>query len=79
MIGEKDVQVLPKQNLPAIRKALQEGGNKHFEVLEMPGLNHLFQTAKTGLPAEYGIIEETFSPKALEIMGDWIAKVTQTK
>jgi hypothetical protein len=41
------------QNLPAIRKALEEGGNKHFEIDELPGLNHLFQTAKTGSPVEY--------------------------
>ena len=72
MIGEKDVQVLPKQNLPAIRKALQEGGNKHFEVVEMPGLNHLFQTAKTGGVSEYAKIEETISPSALVKIAGWI-------
>ncbi len=70
--GEKDTQVPPKQNLPAIRKALEEGGNKHFEVDELPGLNHLFQTAKTGSPAEYAQIEETISPVALEKMAGWI-------
>jgi fermentation-respiration switch protein FrsA (DUF1100 family) len=70
--GEKDMQVPPKQNLPAIRKALEQGGNKHFEVEEIPGLNHLFQTAKTGSPAEYASIEETISPVALEKMSTWI-------
>lgn len=64
--GEKDMQVPPKQNLPAIRKALEAGGNKNFEVEELPGLNHLFQTAKTGAPSEYAEIEETMSPVALE-------------
>ena len=39
--GELDKQVLPQQNLPPIRKALQEGGNEHFEIDELPGLNHL--------------------------------------
>lgn len=72
MIGQKDVQVLPNRNLPAIRKALQEGGNKRFEVVEMPGLNHLFQTAKTGAVSEYGNIEETISPVALEKIAGWI-------
>lgn len=72
--GEKDLQVPPQQNLAAIRKALQEGGNKNFEALELSGLNHLFQTAKTGLPSEYGQIEETISPKALQTIGDWIVK-----
>src|SRR5271166_5262874 len=72
--GEKDLQVSPKQNLPAIRKALEEGGNQHAEVDELPGLNHLFQTAKTGSPAEYGEIEETMSPIAMEKMATWILK-----
>jgi hypothetical protein len=72
--GEKDLQVPPGQNLPAIRKALEAGGNKDFEVNELPGLNHLFQTAKTGSPSEYGSIEETISPVALEKMASWILK-----
>jgi fermentation-respiration switch protein FrsA (DUF1100 family) len=70
--GEKDKQVLPSQNLPPIRKALQESGNKHFEVDELPGLNHLFQTAESGALAEYAEIEETISPVALEKMSSWI-------
>jgi pimeloyl-ACP methyl ester carboxylesterase len=70
--GSKDTQVPPQQNLPAIRKALEEGGNKHFEAIELPGLNHLFQTAKTGAVSEYQQIEETISPVALQKMGDWI-------
>lgn len=66
MNGEKDLQVSSKQNLPAIRKALEEGGNVHFEVGELPGLSHLFQTAKTGSPSEYSEIEETVSTVALQ-------------
>jgi hypothetical protein len=72
--GEKDLQVPPKQNLPVIRAALQAGGNKHFEIDELAGLNHLFQKAKTGSPMEYAQIEETMSPVALEKMADWIGK-----
>lgn len=72
--GSLDKQVLPDQNLPPIRKALQEAGNKHFEIDELPGLNHLFQTAKTGSPSEYAQIEETMSPVALEKISTWIQK-----
>jgi len=72
--GSLDMQVLPSQNLPAIRKALAESGNPHVEVDELPGLNHLFQTAKTGSPAEYSQIEETMSPVALDKMASWILK-----
>ena len=35
-------------------------------------MNHLFQTAGTGAPAEYGMIEETMAPEALETISDWI-------
>ena len=72
LIGEKDLQVPAEENLPAIRKALKAGGNPHFVVKEMPGLNHLFQTAETGAPSEYGKIEETFAPKALQEIAEWI-------
>jgi uncharacterized protein len=73
--GSKDLQVSPKQNLPAIRAALEEGGNKNFEVVELPGLNHLFQTAVTGAPSEYAKIEETMSPVAMEKISGWIGKL----
>lgn len=72
--GEKDLQVPPAQNLPAIRKALGEAGNKHAEVVEFIGLNHLFQTATTGSPAEYGEIEETISPLVLDKIATWVLK-----
>lgn len=70
--GEKDLQVPPKENLEAIKKALTEGGNKNFKTIEIPGLNHLFQHCKTGLVAEYAQIEETISPEVLEIINNWI-------
>ncbi len=77
--GEKDLQVPPEENLYAINEALKEGGNKDYTVKELPGLNHLFQTAKTGSPSEYAKIEETISPTALEIVGNWISEHTQEK
>ena len=70
--GEKDLQVPPKENLSAIEKALKEGGNKNYKIVEMPGLNHLFQKSETGSPTEYGKIEETFSPDAMKVIADWI-------
>jgi uncharacterized protein len=72
--GEKDLQVPPKQNLPPIRKALAASGNKNYEVDELPGLNHLFQTAATGSVSEYAEIEETMSPVAMEKMASWVLK-----
>ncbi|MDB5499075.1 MAG: alpha/beta hydrolase [Phenylobacterium sp.] len=73
--GDKDVQVVSKQNLPAIREALKD--NPDAEVLELPGLNHLFQTATTGAPSEYARIEETMSPAALDLVTGWVVKHTR--
>ena len=70
--GEKDLQVPAKENLGAIEKALTEGGNKNFKIMEIPGVNHLFQTCETGAIDEYAQIEETISPAVLEILLDWI-------
>jgi len=75
--GEKDLQVPPKENLSAIESALTKGGNKNFEVKMLPGLNHLFQTSTSGKISEYGKIEETISPLALQAMLDWIKKITK--
>ena len=70
--GSKDHQVLPDQNLPAIRAATR--GNPDVTVIELSGLNHLFQTAKTGAVGEYADIEETIAPIALDTMSAWIRK-----
>ena len=43
-------------------------------IRELPGLNHLFQTAEIGAPDEYGKIDETISPTALTLVSDWIAR-----
>ena len=70
--GEKDLQVAADENLRDIEKVLRSSGNSSIKIVKLPGLNHLFQHCKTGLPAEYNTIEETFSPEALKIIADWI-------
>lgn len=72
--GSLDLQVLADVNLPPMREAL--GTRSGVTVEELPGLNHLFQPAQTGLPAEYSTIETTFDPSALEIVSTWILEVT---
>lgn len=68
--GSLDLQVPTAQNLPALRTALKN--DRDVTVLELPRLNHLFQHAKTGSPAEYASIEETFAPEALQFVGEWV-------
>jgi hypothetical protein len=76
LIGGLDMQVAPDENLAAIAAALKKGGNDRFTTLRLPGLNHLFQTAVTGAPSEYGRIEETIAPVALETITQWIRRQT---
>jgi alpha/beta superfamily hydrolase len=70
--GNKDLQVDADVNLNAIKKELTNGGNTKTTTKVLPNLNHLFQECQTGLPAEYGTIEQTFSPIALEEISKWI-------
>jgi len=70
--GGKDLQVPPKEDLDGIESALKEAGNRDYKIVLLPGLNHLFQTTATGAVSEYGQIEETIAPAALQTMGDWI-------
>jgi len=72
--GSLDVQVPAKENLAAAREALKN--NSRATVMELPGMNHLLQDAKTGAPSEYNDIEETMSPTALKIITDWLGMQT---
>ncbi|MDE0422170.1 MAG: alpha/beta fold hydrolase [Gammaproteobacteria bacterium] len=75
--GDLDLQVDAEQNLGAIEAALRAGGNPQSTIHRLPGLNHLFQHAKTGLVDEYGQIEETIAPQVLDLIRDWILNVGQ--
>lgn len=68
--GERDCQVISSQNLTAISKLLPK--SKKNMTRQYPELNHLFQHCKTGLPTEYGQIEETISQEVLQDIAQWI-------
>jgi pimeloyl-ACP methyl ester carboxylesterase len=72
LFGEKDLQVPPNPNAEAVTEALKRGGNTKGTVKVLPGLNHLFQEAHTGSPSEYGVIEQTMSPIALNALSSWM-------
>lgn len=72
--GSKDIQVLPASNLAGIEASLKKSRSKNYEVKEIPQLNHLFQTCRQCTLAEYGELEESFSPAALEVIGSWLQK-----
>ncbi|MDP9047596.1 MAG: alpha/beta hydrolase [Bacteroidota bacterium] len=70
--GTLDMQVNSEDNLAAIKASLEKGGNKYFQTVSMPGLNHMFQKATTGSVPEYAQILETVDPAALEKVSAWI-------
>lgn len=72
--GEKDLQVPAGPNLEAIHRGLTH--NPNLSIRSYPALNHLFQSAVTGLPTEYAHIEETFNREALRDIVEWIKKIT---
>ena len=72
LFGGKDTQVDADQNQTAMEAAFAASANRDIAVRRFPSLNHLFQTAGTGSPAEYGTIEETMAPEALETISGWI-------
>jgi pimeloyl-ACP methyl ester carboxylesterase len=72
LAGEKDQQVAPDTNQAAIAEALNATDDSTVTVRTLDGLNHLFQTAESGAPSEYGRIEETFAPTAIDVIADWI-------
>ena len=72
MNGRKDFQVSAELNLGGIREALDDAGHTRYTIVELAGLNHLFQHAESGMLPEYATIEETFAPEALAIIEAWI-------
>jgi pimeloyl-ACP methyl ester carboxylesterase len=66
--GGKDLQVPADQNAPVVSRLRPDA-----EVVVLPGLNHLFQPAETGLMAEYGQIETTLDPSVIRTVVDWVA------
>ena len=68
--GDRDCQVISSLCLPALKEILPSS-KKHL-IKEYKGLNHLFQHCTTGLPDEYGQIEETISPEVLSDIAGWI-------
>ena len=73
--GEKDTQVSARENLAAVRKCAEEGGNRRVTTRLYAGLNHLFIPARTGDPSEYWTLKGNFSPQVLRDMAAWMRQV----
>ena len=74
LFGELDLQLPTELNKSTMVEALKKGGNKNYTVKIFPSANHLYQSAKTGSPAEYGNLDKKFVPGFLEFMSNWLLK-----
>lgn len=70
VMASEDLQTPPRAHAPNIRAALS--GKFEAEVVELPGLNHFLQTARTGVQSEYAQIDETLAPAVIETVCAWI-------
>jgi uncharacterized protein len=74
IFGERDLQVPADLNKAKIEAALQRAGNSDVTTKIFPQANHLFQSAGTGSPSEYGQLKKEFVPGFLDTMTEWILK-----
>lgn len=79
LFGSKDMQVAAEPNSESMKKTFAAAGNRDVTLKTFDGLNHLFQQAGTGAPAEYSSIEETMAPVVLETTSQWILQKTAVK
>ena len=79
LVGEKDLQVPPAENLKEIERALKRGANSIATVRQLPGINHNLQTAITGKTSEYFLIEETVAPSVLVLVTAWMKDVAHNR
>lgn len=69
---DKDVQVDADPNLSAIKKALENGACRKYEVVKLQDHNHIFQKCETGKVSEYKTIQGTLSGETLNLVTGWI-------
>lgn len=70
--GSRDLTAPPSKIFPVLETAFKKSGHSDYTLVELPDLNHVFQTCKTGAVAEYETIKETMAPAALNAISDWI-------
>jgi len=71
LFGEKDMQVYPDSN---VREIVNIRGNSdiNIEYTVIPDANHLFQSAESGLPSEYGTLEREFADGLIDAIVEWL-------
>lgn len=72
IFGEFDIQVNPGQNAPAMQSALEAAQNPDFQVVTIPGMNHLLQQTTRLSLEDYGTLEPVLHPDLMPTILDWL-------
>lgn len=72
IFGENDLQVPSGLNREAAETTLSGAGHPDFEIVVIPGANHLFQGGGTGHPGEYAQLPPRFKPELSERLTMWL-------
>ena len=70
--GSLDPTNTPARNVPALISYLTAGGNPDYSLVVVPGLDHNFWVCVQLVPAGGACSEEEYSPKIMQLVGDWI-------
>ena len=70
--GDKDIQVISRTNLGAMKESLKKGRSSDVTFKEIKGLNHLFQHCTLCTVQEYAQLEETIDPEVLALITSWL-------
>ena len=78
LYGERDLQAPALINAEGMRTALEQAGHEASSVHIVPGVNHLFQIARIGSPAEYPSLAKEFAPGVISEIAEWILSLSAT-
>lgn len=71
LFGENDTQVIETPNRKAA-ESLKNDAGLEMDIVTIPDGNHLFQHSNTGLPSEYGMLDNEFTEGFLEALLEWL-------
>jgi len=73
--GSKDFQVPAESNLASIQQNWSKKSAKTSKIIELEGLNHLFQRCSSCKVEEYGTLQQTIDPIVLQTIAPWIKSI----
>ena len=72
LFAGQDLQTSPAWHGPPIRAALAD--NPDATIIELPGLNHFLQFARTGVPSVFWVFVVFLAPVAIETVCGWVER-----